>query len=114
VKIAYFPTISQLPAWKAYLKTSCVEASNRKNEKPVVEWLNEVEKEGATLEQFAVSTRGFERLDKKLAIALKGVCKDALGRRIVQEEEVYTRRGRILTGRQILFLATKRSRRTPT
>ncbi len=46
IEMSYFPTISHLPAWKNYVRTACVDASNRKDEGPVVRWLMDVEAEG--------------------------------------------------------------------
>ncbi len=104
VKVAEFPTIAQLPSWKAFFKTSHVEASKREDGRPVLDWLNDVERDGASLEEFSSSGEGVERLDKKFAIALKRICKGELGRRIVQEEELADKLCRILSGRQILYI----------
>ena len=52
VEMTYFPTIAQLPAWKSYLRTSCVEASNRKDERPIVRWLLEVENESKAMKDY--------------------------------------------------------------
>ena len=102
--MSYFPTIAQPPAWKSYLRTSCVEASNRKDERPVVRWLQEVEEQGKTMADFAISGRNFERLDRKLAHSLKRICKGELSREVIQQEAIAGKKDLVLKGREIFWM----------
>ena len=95
------PTIGQLPTWRTYVCTACVEASNQKDEGPIVKWLTEVDADGRQLSDFAHSGKGFEVLDRKLAAALRRICGDELGRRVTQEETIANTRNMTLKGRQI-------------
>ena len=96
--MSYFPLIAQLPAWKSHVRTACVDASNQKDERPVVRWLMDVEADGKVMTDFANSGKGFELLDRKLAAALKRVAKGDLSREIIQQEAVAGRQDVVLKG----------------
>lgn len=112
MKAQPFPDIAGLANWKSHLYTACLEASNVTDPRPVVQWLQAVDVAGATFESFIESGRGFERLDFRLAAALKRVCSATgvsatcreLYKTISQEENLAINQRRVLTGRQILWM----------
>jgi hypothetical protein len=113
IEIANFPTIAQLSAWKSYLKLALVEASGRRDEKPVVEWVQAVEAEGTKPIDFAESGVGFETLDRKLSAALMRVTKGELGRKINIESQLMNAKGAVLKGRQIYWMILNSFRTNP-
>ena len=53
---------------------------------------------------FAVSGRGFERLDRKLAHPLKRLCKGELSREAIQQESIAQKKDLVLKGREIFWM----------
>ncbi len=70
-----------------------------KDERPIVRWLMDVELEDKIMTDLAVSGKGFEILDRKLAASLKRVVKGELSREIIQQEAIDGRQDRVLNGR---------------
>ena len=84
MKLLPYPKIGELSAWKAALKTACVEAATDMDEGAAVSWIAATEAQETTFEQLADSQahadasssrakRDFELLDRKLAGALKRI-----------------------------------------
>ena len=130
MKLLPYPKIGDLAAWKAALKTACVEAATDMDEGAVVKWIAFAEAQDTTFEHLAdsllhaeaTSSRGrrdFELLDRKLAGALKRILSTSdaakqLWRDISQkDQEVQARTSRILKGRQMLFLVLQSYRTNP-
>ena len=113
IEIAYFPTIAQLPAWKSFLRTACVDASNRTEEAPVIKWLQEVEAVGKVMTDFNRSGKDFEILDRRLSAALKRICKGEVARTITQCETLAGTTQRVLKGREIYWLILQTFKTNP-
>ena len=107
------PTIAQLAAWRAYVKAALVEASGRKDETPIIQWIQCTEVEGTRHEDFEESGDGFETLDRKLAAALIRVIKGELGRKVHLESQKMHLRGKVLKGRQVYWMILSTFRTNP-
>ena len=129
-KLLAYPKSGELPAWKAALKTACVESAIDMDEGAVVGWVAATEAQDTTFESLADSTafttaasarekRDFGQLDRKLAGALKRIlatCDAAkqLWRDISQkDQDVQARTNRILKGRQMLHMVLQSYRTNP-
>ena len=113
IEIPNFPTIAQLSAWRAYVKTALVEASGRKSETPVIAWIQEAEVEGTRPEDFEESGDGFETLDRKLAASLIRVTKGELARKIHLESQRMNAKSMVLKGRQVYWMILSAFRTNP-
>jgi len=100
-----FPTVYQLPRWKAQLLGCVCQCANRADERPVRKWLLKVEKPKMTFERLEKCPREFARLDRKHGAALARILKGELGRRVdVQQARTLRERQYLLSGRQMLFM----------
>ena len=130
IKLLPYPKIGELPAWKAALKTACVEAATDMDEGAVVGWVAATEAQYTSFDELSNSLayadatsslvkRDFELLDRKLAGALKRIpatCDAAkqLWRDISQkDQDVHARTKRILKGRQMLHMVLQSYRTNP-
>ena len=66
-------------------------------------WILATEKQGVTLEDFADSG-DFPTLDVKLAAAISKLAKGELGHRLAHETELAAKQGKLIRGRQAMFL----------
>ena len=113
VNIPAIPTeLQPWISWKRTVRDNVMAASGV----PVscFAWFNFVESPGVTLEQLA-NSGPFEALDHKLATALYNDSKGDLRRRLTNMREDLIRKGRMMTGRQMLWVINQDfpSTRTP-
>jgi len=100
-----FPTIAQLPRWKAQLLACVCQCANRADEEPVRKWLLKVERPKMTFKKLEKCPKEFTRLDRKLGTALGKILKGELARRVdVEEQRALRERNMLLSGRQKLFM----------
>ena len=100
------PQPAQFRRWKNGLCSTLVSASGRTDSKALT-WAREVELEGKTVQDFRDSGRRFARLDRKLANALMAIASGELGRRMTQASDDALKEGRVINGRELLFLIVR-------
>jgi hypothetical protein len=101
VKVPPLPNPQQYRAWRSTVRNAVTAASGRGEE--AFKWILQAEKATATLRSLADSRR-FDSLDAKLAAALTEVASGELGRRINLAVELEASKGKMLKGRQILWM----------
>jgi hypothetical protein len=101
VKVPSLPNPQQHRGWKSAIRIE-IAAANRKGDEGFT-WALKAESASVTYEELADSD-GFASLDSKLAAALTKIANGELGRRITLAVENEALRGRMLRGRQILWL----------
>ena len=95
------PDATQFKAWRIAVRQEITAASGRGDE--AFAWALKVEAESATLDSLFES-EGFDSLDAKLSSALAKVASGELGRRITHMMEVQAQAGKMVKGRQILWM----------
>ena len=104
ITLPSWPTIAQLPRWKAQALSNVCQAANRTDERPVREWFMEVETKGMTAKKLKKCPREFRRLDRKLGTALGKLFTGELGRRVdIEEQRLLRDKRELLTGRAKLW-----------
>ena len=99
------PAISNAAAfrnWRVHMR-SCVVAASGKGEK-AFRWIQEVESTKITLDKLKHTGHNFQSLDAKLLSAITDKCHGELGRVITQKIEEAAAEGKMLRGRQALFI----------
>ena len=101
VKLLKLPTPVQYRSWRLATRSEVCAASGRPDE--CFPWIQATENAKAKLEDFA-DPGTFKSLDVKLATAISKISSGPLGRIITLETEKAAKAGRLLCGRQALFL----------
>ena len=97
-------------AWMSAAVMEIVAVANRDDPDEVGRWVEKVFQQGMTLERLDDS-QGFGTLDIKLAAAVMRIAKGELSSQISLEAERYkNRKGKVLKGRQCLFLVNEQYR----
>ena len=102
IKIGALPQPAAFRAWKNATRMEVVAASGLGEECYI--WMLEVEEVGCKREKFRVSGKRFTRIDVKLGAALTKIATGDIGREITAEHEIAMREGRMLKGREILWI----------
>ena len=101
MKLPALPNPQQYRAWRAAIRSEITAASGRGEEAFL--WVMAAELPTATFDGLRDS-EGFDSLDAKLAAALQKLATGELGRKITLETENQALKGRMINGRQILWL----------
>ena len=104
MNLAAYPTAPAKRQWQQSFRLEVVSCS-KMSKRRTLEWILAVEKKGSTLEDFAVSGKGFGKLDCIIASALTKLFKGEVAREVsTQAEKLLNERGTLLTGRQLAWI----------
>jgi hypothetical protein len=101
IKVPAFPAPARYPAWKAAVRNEITAASGRGEEAFL--WAMRTEAPDVTFDDLRDS-EGLNSLDAKLSAALTKISSGELGRRIHLAVEQEALQGRMLKGRQVLWM----------
>ena len=82
MKAPKFPNVSSLLQFKLDLYDRTAVCAQDKPSDKVVKWLQKVEKEGIKMRKLLKSGKGFESLDRKLAVSLQSILLRGLEMRV--------------------------------
>jgi len=106
MRLPPYPSMPAFQSWRRHVRTAAISACERPER--ARDFIFSVEHEGATFESLAINDADRHRaLDAKLADALLKIVKGDLARRLAVMSERLAMNGRVLAGRQILFLIYK-------
>ena len=101
INVPSYPQPQQYRSWRAAVRSEITAASGRGE--VAFKWIVKTEKVETTFDELRNSD-GFDSLDAKLAAALTKIATGELGRRIMLMVEQEASKGRMLKGRQILWM----------
>jgi len=112
LKVPGFPSVGTLQKFRHDLYDRVAVCGQDKHVTMVVKWLQEVEKEGVTMDSLLKLGKGFASLDRKLAVALQAILPKDLEMR-VQTDRATIPDGYLMAGRQILWHIYRHLRTSP-
>jgi hypothetical protein len=104
IAFAAYPTAAAKRQWSQGFRQDIVSCSKMSKRKTLT-WLLAIEKRGSKLEDFAISGKGFGKLDCVIAAGLTKIFRGEIAREVsTQAEKLLNDCGTLLTGRQLAWL----------
>ena len=102
IKLPAMPDAVGFKQWKLTVRSKVADASGRGDDG--LRWVMKVEDATASFESLADSGKGFTRLDMKLSAAITTASTGEVGREVAEATEAAAKNGKMLRGRQALWL----------
>jgi len=108
LSVPEFPSIAQVKAWMIQLAYNLV-AAGRRTDQAEIRWIYQVQKEGATFEQFGADscTQRFKNLDVMLGVAMYAMIKKTkkpIAEDVLIKMDTIIKGELMLTGRQFVWM----------